>query len=60
VSERRFPEAWRPVEEHMVERFSTVERGPDEHTEVLAQAILTDHLVEGAGPQLLFVTHFLG
>ena len=53
VRERGLAETGRTVEEQMVERLPALASGPDEHVEVLAQAILPHHLGEAARAQHL-------
>src|SRR5690606_36706450 len=46
-------EAWRPDEEHMVERFAPAFRGFDEDFQIGARRRLTDEFVERLRPQCL-------
>jgi hypothetical protein len=52
--ERRLAEPGRSVEQDMVERLAARARRADEHGQVLAQAVLADHLGQRARAQAFF------
>ena len=60
VRERGLAEPGRAVEEHVIERLGAVARGLHEDLEVLAQAVLADHLGERARAQALVEPRVLG
>jgi len=58
MSERRFAESGRAVEQHVVQRLLAGARRVDQDPEVLPQAILAQHFVERARPQRRVYDHF--
>ena len=55
VGERRLAESRRAVQQHVIERLAALLRGGDRDLQVLADAILSDVLVEPARAQARFV-----
>ena len=60
VRERGLAEPRRPMEEHVIERLGPIACRPHEDLQVLAQAILADHLRERARAQALVQPGVLG
>jgi len=60
VGERGLSQTRRPVEEQMVEGLAALPGCANEDREVLAQAVLTHHLVESAGPETLVDARLVG
>ena len=51
VRERRLPEPRRTRQNHVVQRLAALERGRDEHAEVVLDLLLADELVERLGAE---------
>ena len=48
VCQRRLAKTRRPVQQDVIERFATLQRGGNRHLQVLADAVLTDVVVQRA------------
>src|SRR5690625_1160907 len=53
LRQRGFTETRRTVQQHVIERLTTIQRRSNEDAEVVLYALLTDILVQGARPQAL-------
>ncbi len=55
ICERRLAEAWRAIEQDVVECFAPLPRGRDGNLQVFAHAVLADVVIQLARPQTSFV-----
>jgi hypothetical protein len=60
VGQGGLAQAGRSVEEQVIEGLAPLARRPDEHREVLAEAILPHHLVQAAGTEALLEALLIG
>ncbi len=55
IRKRRLAEAWRSVEQHVIERLAALTRGGNGYLKIRADALLADVIVQRAGPESGFV-----